>query len=77
MEMRRKPQPFTIDEVQTATLILTEGGFECVETRPGYVYPRVRIAMCDREALLPAERTFKTKIGARAKRRNKPRKLRR
>jgi len=65
LKRRRKPEQFTIDEAQTATLINTEGTFACwrhtVKGRK-YAYAGIRISMCDKEALLPAEKVFKTKI---------------
>jgi len=60
MKKKRNPQ-FTTDEAQTATLLVTEGWGVCLREYK-YKYPRVIIGMCDKEALKPAERVFKTKI---------------
>ena len=60
-KVKRNPE-FTIDEAQTATPLVTEGTPGCHVTRLGYRSPRIRIRMCDRNALLPAERVFKTAI---------------
>jgi len=65
MPRKRNPQRFTTDEAQTATLLVTEGSSFCrLERRPYglYRYPILQIGMCDREALLPAQRVFRTKI---------------
>jgi len=65
MKKKRNPQ-FTTDEAQTATLLVTEGWAGCHRARirgKWYRYPRIRIGICDKEALEPAARVFKTTIG--------------
>ncbi len=55
----------TVDEAMTIGLISGEGTFGCrTETRNGktYVYPVIRIKMCDREALEPAARALGVSI---------------
>jgi len=62
---RRKRNPrFTADELQTASLLVAEGSITCIPSRKDrvYKYPRVRISMCDKEALEPAQRVFGTTI---------------
>jgi len=62
------PDGFTTEEAQTATLILTEGYITCRTSKRVtnkthiYRYPRIGISMCDREALLPAEKVLRTSI---------------
>lgn len=67
MTKKRNPQEFTIDEAQTATLIMTEGTMYCrkaiEKTRHMRPAPRISIRMCDREALEPASRVFQLPIG--------------
>jgi hypothetical protein len=58
--MKRK-RNFTTEEAQTATLLVTEGSSLCIRERK-WKYPRIVINMCDKEALIPAARVFKTKI---------------
>jgi len=58
---RRNPNQFTADEAQTATLINTEGTSFCHKYNK-VRYPTVEIKMCDRDALLPAERVLGTRI---------------
>jgi len=65
---KRNPNQFTTEEIQTATLIETEGSLGCrtltvkKDKRYGYRYPRVVIGMCNREALEPAQKVFGTNI---------------
>lgn len=68
MKRKRNPNQFTVDETQTATLIVTEGHLLChrrtrrLDKTYYYKYPSVRIRMCDREALEPAARVFGVSI---------------
>lgn len=57
---RNRVNRFTLDEAQTATLIATEGSVFCHKKNKRYI--EIKIAMCDREALEPAQRTFGTTI---------------
>ena len=67
MRKRRNPithKDLTIDEARTATLLVTEGTALCkavVVRGRRYVYPTLRIGMCDREALEPAEEVMKAR----------------
>jgi len=59
------PNGFTTDEYQTATLLATEGASTCfAETKKGkkYLYPQIKVRMCDKEALLPAARALQHPI---------------
>jgi len=66
----RNPNQFTTDQIQTATLIETEGSLDCrtLTTKKDkaytYRYPRIAIGMCNRQALEPAEKVFGTHIYA-------------
>lgn len=60
-KMSKRRRKLTLDEAQTATLINTEGTVFC-HKYDKLRYPTVEIKMCDRDALLPAERVFGTKI---------------
>jgi len=74
---KRNPQEFTTDEAQTASLILTEGTPVCAwserrfDKAYRYYYPRIAIDMCDKDALLPAQRVLKTKLIASKSKRQK------
>ncbi|MCP8313996.1 MAG: hypothetical protein H3Z53_06445 [archaeon] len=62
---KKRKNGFTIDEVQTATLAITEGYADCVVTEykgKEYRYPALRISSCVKEALEPASRVFGTSI---------------
>jgi len=63
MRRRRNPNRFTTDEAQTATLMMAEGSLSCWRRNHKYVYPAIDIRMCDREALEPASRVLKKKLG--------------
>ncbi len=57
--------PYTMDEALTAAYIVAEGTFKCRKMKGGgrlYSYPVIRIAMCDRQALEPVSRVFRTSI---------------
>jgi hypothetical protein len=63
---KRNPELTDEEEVQTATLLVTEGSLERSFTNyRGKVYKHqsLRIKMCYREAIEPASKVFGTKIG--------------
>ena len=62
---KRNNRRFTTDEVQTATLMYTEGTVTCARERKNarYAYPEIRIRLCVKEGLLPASRVLGVKVG--------------
>jgi len=68
MPKRRNAKRFTPQEIQTATLINTEGTIGCYRAKTAraktyyYRYPRIAIRMCAKDALKPAEKVFGRKI---------------
>jgi len=68
MPRKRNPNGFTIEDIQTAELIKTEGHIGCAhktmrkDRTYRYRYPTVVIGMCNRPALEPASKVFRTAI---------------
>jgi len=65
---KHNPNRFTTEQIRTADLIMTEGHIGCAHKTSRkdrtyrYKYPTVVIGMCNRPALEPASKVFRTAI---------------